>query len=163
MAHADGRRLSAHSTFRLADDRIDSEVGAVLAGELLVDLAARYGSDEIEHPLPDELAPPDGIFFVVWRVDTPVGCGGVRRHADGVGEIKRMYTRPEARRSGVGRMLVRAIEARAREIGYARLVLETATEQPEAIELYHALGYEPMEAYGAYLEYPNTRCFTKTL
>jgi GNAT superfamily N-acetyltransferase len=163
VAHADGRRLSADPALRVVPDRIDSEIGAMLAGELLVDLAARYGSDDIENPRPEELAPPHGSFFVVWRADTPVGCGGVRRHADGVGEIKRMYTRPEARRSGVGRILVNAIEARAREIGYARLVLETATEQPEAIELYRALGYEPMDAYGAYLEYPNTRCFTKTL
>lgn len=163
MAHADGHRLSTGATLRLVEDRIDSEIGAMLVRELLADLAVRYGSDDIENPRPEELAPPHGAFFVVWRAEVPVGCGGVRHHDVGVGEIKRMYTRPEVRRSGVARTLVAAIEARALAIGYERLVLETATEQPEAIELYHALGYEPMAPYGAYLEYPNTRCFTKTL
>jgi GNAT superfamily N-acetyltransferase len=162
VAHVDGRRLST-ARLRLVTDRIDSDVGAMLVAELLRDLAERYGGEDPDEPSPSELAPPGGAFFVAYLDDRPVGCGGLRRHADGVGEIKRMYTRPGARRLGVGRTVLAAVEHRALEVGYDRLVLETGTKQPEAIEMYRSLGYEPMQSYGQYRDYPDSRCFTRTL
>ena len=50
----------------------------------------------------------------------PVAGGGVKRDDDGVAEIKRMYVVPEARRQGLGRRLLEALEDAARELGYAR-------------------------------------------
>ena len=147
----------------LVTDRIDSEIGAPLVLELLDDLAKRYGGPDPDEPSPADLAAPHGIFFVAWLDEEPAGCGGLRRYADGIGEIKRMYTRPQARRAGVGRTVLGAVEQRARELAYARLVLETGTKQPEAIELYRSVGYELTESYGQYRDYPESRCFTKLL
>jgi len=163
MAHPDGSRQLNATRLRLIPDRIDSEIGAPLVLELLDDLAQRYGGPDPDEPSPEDLAPPHGIFFVAWLDDDAIGCGGLRRYADGVGEIKRMYTRASARRVGVGRTILAAVEHRALEVGYERLVLETGTKQPEAIELYRSFGYEPTEAYGQYRDYPASRCFTKLL
>ena len=86
-----------------------------------------------------------------------------RRTTAGVGEIKRMYTRPEARRRGIARTLLAALEVRAVGLGYRRLVLETGTKQPEAMTLYEALGYAPIAPYGQYKDFPDSRCFAKAL
>jgi GNAT superfamily N-acetyltransferase len=163
MAHPHGPRQLSATRLRLVPDRIDSEIGAPLVLELLDDLARRYGGPDPDEPSPGDLAPPHGIFLVAWLDNDAVGCGGLRRFADGIGEIKRMYTQATARRVGVGRNVLAAVEQHALEIGYERLLLETGTKQPEAIELYRSCGYEPMDAYGQYHDYPDSRCFTKPL
>ena len=125
---------------QLAEDHLDSDVGAALVAELLDDLAARYGGPDPDSPAPSDFHPPTGVFLVAWLDGEAVGCGGVRAHVDGTGEIKRMYTRPLARRRGVGRALLTELEVRAAALGHGRLILETGTEQPEAIALYASVG-----------------------
>ena len=50
--------------------------------------------------------PPDGR-LVLASVDSVVaGVGGLRTFGERVGEIKRMYVRPQFRRRGLGRKLV---------------------------------------------------------
>jgi GNAT superfamily N-acetyltransferase len=148
---------------RLAVDRIDSEVGGALVADLLDDLRARYGAEDPDRPDASELAPPTGVFLVAWIDAEPVGCGGVRAHAGDVGELKRMYVKPDKRRTGVARAVLTELEARARRLGYARLRLETGVRQPEAIALYRSAGYEPIEPYGLYRDEPMSRCFEKRI
>jgi GNAT superfamily N-acetyltransferase len=147
----------------LAEDQIDSGVGAVLVEELLADLEARYRGPDPDAPAPTDFHPPSGVFLVAWLDGEAVGCGGVRAHSDGTGELKRMYTRPAARRRGIGGALLFELEARARVLGHQRLVLETGTKQPEAIAMYESLGYEVIPSYGQYKDFPDSRCFAKDL
>jgi hypothetical protein len=42
-------------------------------------------------PGPTDFEPPDGAFLVVSISGEPVGCGAIRRIADGVGELRRMW------------------------------------------------------------------------
>lgn len=96
---------------------------------LYVDL---YGSPDDSPMAADEFQPPAGTFLLALEATGPaIGCIGVRRHDDQVGEIKRMYVRTEHRRRGHARALLVAAEDRARELGYTALVLETGTPQPE--------------------------------
>jgi GNAT superfamily N-acetyltransferase len=148
---------------RLETDRIDSEVGAALVTALLQDLRDRYGAEDPDEPAPTDLAPPGGVFLVAWVDGQPVGCGGIRAHDADIGEIKRMYVTPPARRTGVARAVLGALESRARTLGYARLRLETGVKQPEAIALYESAGYEAIEPYGVYRSSPLSRCFEKHL
>ena len=91
--------------------------------------------------------PPNGVFVVVWLDGDPVGIGALRSEAPGVGEIKRMYLRDAARGHGLGRRLVRELEARAREFGMERVCLDSNEALTNAIAMYRELGYTDIERY----------------
>jgi hypothetical protein len=55
------------------------------------------------------------------------------------------------------------LERTAREAGADVMVLETGTEQPEAIAMYVAAGYSLVESFGYYTWSPKSRCFGKPL
>lgn len=109
-----------------------------------------------------DVTPPRGA-FVVARIDgLPVGCGALRPLPGGdrsIGEVKRVYAAPEARRRGVARAVMEHLTEEARALGFARLVLETGTAQPEALGLYASLGWHPVAAYGEYRSALDSRCF----
>jgi GNAT superfamily N-acetyltransferase len=90
---------------------------------------------------PHELAPPSGAFVILSEGGVDLACGGVKTHAPGVGEIKRMYTAPDARGRGLGRDLLGELEDAARALGMRRLVLDTAAPLVAAHELYRSAGY----------------------
>ena len=71
-----------------------------------------------------------------------IGTVGVRCHADGTAELKRMYVRAVARRQGVGASLLAAAVEFARERGARTMWLETARGPMDAaIELYARNGF----------------------
>jgi GNAT superfamily N-acetyltransferase len=152
-----------NAAVRLELDRIDSEIGDSLVRAVLAEYAVRYGGIDADTPSPEEFAAPDGAFVIAYVDGSPIGCGGLRQLSPGIGEIKRMYVEPGARKLGVGRAILRALEQRAREVGYPTLRLETGARQPEAISLYESEGYLPIEPYGYYRDSPLSRCFEKHL
>lgn len=141
----------------------DAAVTVVLIAEIQAELTARYGGPDETPVDPTEFAPPHGLFVVGRLSREPVACGGLRRHGDGVVELKRMFVRPAYRRAGLARRLLHVLEAAAREIGYRQLVLETGLVQPEAIALYESAGYEPVPAFGYYADAPLSRAYAKSL
>jgi GNAT superfamily N-acetyltransferase len=152
-----------NAAVRLELDRIDSEIGDSLVRAVLAEYAVRYGGIDADTPSPEEFAAPDGAFVIAYVDGSPIGCGGLRQLSPGIGEIKRMYVDPGARKLGVGRAILRALEQHAREVGYPTLRLETGARQPEAISLYESEGYLPVEPYGYYRDSPLSRCFEKHL
>lgn len=64
----------------------------------------------------------------------------------GLGRLRRVYVLPAWRGMGVGRRLIRTLEAQAAET-YRALVLRTDTAA--AARFYEALGYAPLPAGGA--------------
>jgi ribosomal protein S18 acetylase RimI-like enzyme len=82
-----------------------------------------------------------GEFLVVERDAHFVGMGGIRPNNTTQAEVKHVRIHPATRRLGVGRLLMDGLEDRARDLGYRQLYLDTATNQPEAVAFYRALGY----------------------
>ena len=91
--------------------------------------------------LPHELRPPVGQFFVAYLHDEPVGCGGVKHHADAPAEIKRMWIAPQARGLGLGRRLLETLEACAKDGGAQVAHIETGGVLTEALSLYRSAGW----------------------
>ena len=81
-------------------------------------------------------------------------CGALKRHDGGIGEVKRMYTRPLHRGRKVGAMIVEGIEALARAEGLKRLVLETGDRYPAAWTVYERAGFIRC---GPVLDYPESK------
>ena len=116
------------------------------AASLNLDLAFQNFANEMEH-LAGEYSAPTGAFLIASEHGAVLGCAGVRRFADGDGEIKRLYVVPAARGRGIGALLARRIVAEARRLGYARLLLDTLPAMQEAQALYESLGFKPTAPY----------------
>ncbi|MFI6512096.1 GNAT family N-acetyltransferase [Streptosporangium sp. NPDC050855] len=70
-----------------------------------------------------------------------VTMGGLRRVDDRSAEMCRLRVHPEFQRRGFGAQMALALEARAVELGYARLCGDTTLNQPAAMELYRRFGW----------------------
>jgi len=66
---------------------------------------------------------------------------------EGVGQIRRMYVRDAYRRRGIARTLFETAIRQARELGYAKLLLESPRSWVGAHALYRTLGFEAVEMY----------------
>jgi N-acetylglutamate synthase-like GNAT family acetyltransferase len=83
-----------------------------------------------------------GEFLVVEWDGHLVGMGGIRPNDARQAEVLRIRVHPAKRRTGVGSTLMAALERRAAELGFLELHLDTATNQPDAVAFYRALGYD---------------------
>ena len=69
------------------------------------------------------------------------GCAGLFDQGGGDCELRRLYVRSEFRGRALGRRLAEAILEAAREIGCARVTLETLPSMKAARNLYSDLGF----------------------
>ena len=124
-----------------------------LVGELNELLEAAYPPEQRHGLALERLFDPHMRFFLARLEGAPVGCGGVALF-DNFAEVKRMYTRPEARGRGVAKALLHRIEQEARAAGLPLLYIETGTLQREAIGLYQRNGFRRCAAFGPYAAMP---------
>jgi putative acetyltransferase len=143
-------------------ERIDpmSDVGRTLFEGSSAEQVARYGRDGGRKL--EALADPCVVFLAALLNGRPAGCGAVVPLEGDTGELSRIFVVAEARRNGVGRAIIAALEAEARG-RYKRLVLETGTEQEESMHLYATCGYRPIPCWGKSAENPRSRCYEKVL
>ena len=93
--------------------------------------------------LPGKYAAPDGRVLLAWSGEAVVGCAALRRIDNRTGELKRVYVRPLARGTSLGRRLVvEALEA-ARRFEYSNICLDVLPEFTAAQQLYLSLGFQP--------------------
>lgn len=143
---------------------LDDPAVEPLRSGLAAEYERLYGSnDEMTAYDARDFDPPSGVFVVVCMDGRIVAGGGVRRWADGVGEIKRMWVAPDRRRQGLGLTILHALEDAGRRLGYRALRLETGEPQAAAIALYKAAGYTRITGYGRYAGMPLEVSFERRL
>ena len=97
---------------------------------------------------PGGYAGPSGTLLLAKLDDAPVGAVGLRDLGSGVCEMKRLYLRPAARGTGLGRALTQAIIAEGRRLGYRAMRLDTIAKHHDmAIALYRDLGFREIPPY----------------
>ncbi len=126
--------------------QVDAGEGERLAQAMRQEIAVMYNGLELDgDSMPRagaaELSPPQGAFLVGWIGAQAICCGGVKGLDPRTCEIKKMYVIPERRGQGVARVLLHALEDRARELGYEVARLDTGPKQPRARGLYEDEGY----------------------
>jgi ribosomal protein S18 acetylase RimI-like enzyme len=136
---ADAERPGGAPRVAVADD-------VELVRTLFREYADSLGVDLSFQGFADELAAlPEG--YDVLLVGGSDGCVGVRPFADGICEMKRLYVRPSARGSGLGRTLALAAIESARGLGYRSMRLDTMPAMGAAQALYGTLGFVEIPPY----------------
>jgi GNAT superfamily N-acetyltransferase len=141
---------SERSPIRIAPTR-DMDAARHLFREYVTHLGldlAYQGFDAELAGLPGCYAEPAGTILLATSGATAVGCIALRPQQEaGYCEMKRLFVRPTWTGHGLGRRLIEAALAAARERGYRRVRLDTLTSMEAANALYHRLGFHQIEAY----------------
>jgi putative acetyltransferase len=124
------------------EDRNDIE-------ELVFGVLSEYGlksdPDNIDSDLSNiqhEYLDTGGAFEVLIDEDKKiVGSVGLYRINPTTCEIRKMYLAANLRGQGLGRRLLGHVLSKAKELGYSRVELETASVLKEAIALYEHYGF----------------------
>lgn len=119
---------------------------------------------------------PGGNFWVATMTASPidsidkqlrsqvVGMIALEKKSDSVGELRRMSVKHEARRLGVGRLLVTHLESWARANGFEHVTLSTGDVMQAAQAFYRSVGFSQRETIVVSREpYYADVLFTKTL
>ena len=150
----------------IAREPYGSPLSRPLTDAQAAELVERYGGLEGAgaEPEPKQFEDPDGYFLVARLDGSPVGCAGICRcEGDETAELRRMYVAPEARGLGIARALITALEAKAYQLGYGTLRLETGPEQPEAVHLYETGGFTVIPNFGPYSGQRRSICMERPL
>lgn len=162
-------RAGLNGRVQIRAARYDEPAVVALVARLQAFYVERYGGPDDDPTDAADFHPPAGALFLGLLDGEPVAMGAWRRVAverlgtSRTAEVKRMYVVPEAQRRGLARLILAHLEATAAAAGVEALVLSTGTRQPEAMALYEAAGYEPIEGFGHYAGGALNRCYGKRL
>jgi putative acetyltransferase len=95
-----------------------------------------------------------GVFFVLETEDgSIIGAYGLYLMDEQTCELRKMYLERAHRGKGLGKFLLEDALSKARQLGFERMVLETASVLKEAIALYKSYGFVEYN-----LQHMSSRC-----
>lgn len=128
-----------NKTYQIHTVRSEKEMADALSVRRAVFIEEQEVPEELEIDEHDA-ASSGTIHFVAYDGHSPVGASRLRPYAPGVGKVERVAVRKTERGTGLGRLIMQAMEEVAREHNYAMLKLNAQTH---AQRFYEKLGYEP--------------------
>ncbi|KAF2245702.1 acetyltransferase [Trematosphaeria pertusa] len=152
------------------DREVVASLFAAYAKSLEIDLTFQAFEEELAQ-LPGKYAPSNGGALFLAHASHPaptlktpphlspppsqpkaIGCVALRGFSPPhICELKRLYIAPDSRGLGAGRDLLEAVLARARELGYREMLLDTLPSMVAARKMYAQYGFEEV---GKYYESP---------
>jgi GNAT superfamily N-acetyltransferase len=104
-----------------------------------------------------------GIYLIAYLDGVPLACGALRPLDGQIAEVRRMFVVRHARRKGLGRAILEALETASRRFGYEFMRLETGNRQLPAMALYTSQGFRQIEPFGVYANDPTSVCYEKAV
>jgi GNAT superfamily N-acetyltransferase len=142
---------SGNPDFIMLCQRLDDNLNGVIGAEKQAD----YNQYNLLHDIHD--------VWIAYEDNTPVGCAAFKQYENNVAEVKRVFVMPKYRGRSTARAMMKALEEKALEKKYEKLILETGKHLKEAISLYQKFGYTIIENYGQYKDFPDSICMQKEL
>ncbi len=112
-----------------------------IAGESLLEYAEKTLEDLTSY------IPPEGIYYVLQIKQRIGGMGALRTLKKDVGEIKRMYIKPEYRKKGYGKAMLNQLLKKGKEFGFSTVRLDTGKFMVAAQYVYRSAGFREREIY----------------
>ncbi|GAA3522469.1 GNAT family N-acetyltransferase [Aeromicrobium panaciterrae] len=142
--------------FTIREDDLSGPEVRQLLERHLDDLALHSPAESMHAMSADRLSGPDVTFWSVWSGDRVVGCGALKEIDATHGEVKSMRTIDDVRGQGVGGLVLEHLLGEARRRGYARVSLETGSDEPffAAHRLYERHGFVRCGPFADYAEDP---------
>lgn len=134
IAHGDQDILIAADLFREYQTWLDVDLCFQDFEAELADVAGMY-------------AAPKGIIYIASAKGEDVGVGALRPISDTRSEMKRVYVRESVRGLGIGKRIIDLLIAKASEIGYTSMVLDTLPKLQTAQAIYKSLGFKEIPPY----------------
>lgn len=167
-AFATGER---HPTLVVRRHLVDDPVARGLIAQLdaeLIDGTPDGGVNFLHLEAHKVANPSEGAFFVAWVDGVALACGAWRRidteaARPSTGEVKRMWSHPNARGMRLGAAILASVESAARDQGITELRLETGEHLEAAVALYRRFGFAPCAQWGEYEGVPLSYCMAKPL
>lgn len=111
---------------------MDCEDAKGLIRELNQVLTVITGDDGTANFHEEDVRGERAAFLIAYYDEQPYGCGALRQVSEDTVEVKRVYARKN--QQGIGSAILKALEIKAREFGYRKIVLETRVHVSEPIE-----------------------------
>lgn len=131
----------------------------------------RQLDDEL-HGIYGELQCKYDVFNMICDIDTvliayddnnAIGCGCFKQFDNKTVEIKRMFVKLEYRNKKIAGLILQELESWSIEKGFRKFILETGSNQPQAVALYKRSGYHIIENFGQYAGDSNSICMFKEI
>lgn len=133
-------------------EKLDENLEEIVAGKIQRQKYVKYNQLDSIHDV-----------ILVRKNGVAIGCGAYKFYDKETAEIKRVFLDKSYRKCGVGKELLRRLEADAKISGFRYAILETGELLAEATGLYNKMGYKVIPNYGQYVDMPESLCMSKKL
>jgi len=146
--YTDGR----NDDFVMLCHKLDEYLNEIVGGEKQRKEYVQYNALEDIHDV-----------ILIYDDKRPIACAGFKLYDGDIAEVKRVFLTTEYRGKGISKLLMSALEDKAKRQGYSSLILETGRPLSSAIGLYQKIGYRIIDNYGEYKDMRESICMRKDI